>query len=94
MKCNSISPEPPAAAAAPDQPEPLEEAMREVSARIARCGDENRSLCSRLGELFRQEPGCRRRRTRQAPPTPPRPVTFFSIEEAGAGEASAPPQLA
>ena len=91
MKSNVIAFEP--AAAPADQVEPLEEAVREVSARIAENNAGRRLLFSRLDELRGLTPGLRRRRVRQAPPAMTAPVTFYSIEEAEASE-SAPLQVA
>lgn len=90
MKSNVIAFGQPAAAAAVDQVEPLEAAVREVSRRIAENNGERRLLFSRLDELRGLSPGLRRRRARQSPPATSAPVTFYSIEEAGADEASAP----
>jgi hypothetical protein len=72
---------PPAAPAAVEQVEPLEAAVRELSARIAQ-NNEERGLT----------PSLRRRRPRALPPAPPAPVAF-AIEEATAS-APAPLQLA
>jgi len=81
---------PPAAAAAAVEAEPLEEAVREVSARIAENNAERRRLFARLNELRGLTPSLRRRRVRSLPPAPAEPVTF-SIEEA---DVSAPRQVA
>lgn len=70
---------PPAATAG--QAEPLESAVLEVSARIATNSDERRLLFTRLDELRGSSPALRRRRPRVAL-SMPRPVTFYSIEEA------------
>jgi hypothetical protein len=92
MRAHVISFAPPAAASALDQVEPIESAVREVSARIAQNNVERRRLFSRLDEL-RGFTSLRRRRTRPAPPSMSSPVTFFSIEEAEAS-ASAPLKVA
>jgi hypothetical protein len=91
MKSNVTSFRPPAAPAAVEQAEPLEAAVREVSARIAENNAERRLLFYRLDELRGLTPHLRRRRSRPAPPAMTAPVTFFSIEEA---EAPAPRQAA
>jgi hypothetical protein len=93
MRSNIISFEPPASAAAVDQIEPLEAAVRELSARIAENNDQRRLLFSRLDELRGLSPGLRRRSARPLPPAMSSPVTFFSIEEADTS-VSAPLQLA
>jgi hypothetical protein len=92
MMSNVISFEPPAAAAADEQVEPLDAAVLEVSERIAENNVERRLLFSRLDELRGLTP-LRRRRTRPAPPAMTEPVIFFSIEEAEAST-SAPLQVA
>ena len=83
---------PPAAPAAVEQVEPLEAAVRELSARIAQNNEERRRLFARLDELRGLTPSLRRRRPRALPPAPPAPVAF-AIEEATAS-APAPLQLA
>ena len=83
---------PPAAVAEVEQAEPLEAAVREVSARIAENNAERRRLFTRLDELRGLTPSLRRRRARSLPPAPPEPVTF-TIEEAAA-PAPAPLQVA
>ena len=82
MKSNVYELRPPAAAAAAVEPEPIEAAERELSARIAKNNDQRRRLYSRIDELRGFTPGLRRRRARPAPPAMSQPVTFFSIEEA------------
>jgi hypothetical protein len=92
MMSNVVAIRPPASAAAADQAEPLEAAVREVSARIAGNNDERRSLFSRLDELRGLTPELRRRRRREAAPSMSPPVTFYSIEEAA--DVAAPLQVA
>jgi hypothetical protein len=75
MVSNVVDIRPPASAAV-EQVEPIEVAVREVSAAIAQNNDE------------------RRRRTRPTPPAMTEPVTFFSIEEAGAPSTASPLQVA
>ena len=70
------------AAAVADEREPVEAAVRELSARIAEYNATRRRLFSRLDELRTLSPELRRRRARPAPPVMTAPVTFFSIEEA------------
>lgn len=82
MMSNVVKLRPPAAPAAADQAEPVEAAMRELSARIAENNNQRRRLFSRLDELRGLSPQLRRRRARPAPPAMSRPLTFFSIEEA------------
>ena len=83
--------QPPPAAA--DRREPVEAAVRELSARIAESNDSRRRLHSRLDELRSADPRLRRSRPRALPVDPQRPLTIFSIEEAaparrrGAGRA-------
>jgi len=72
--------QPPAAEA--DQREPLADAVREVSARVAALNDGHRRLHSRVDELRSADPARRRKRPRTLPTDLLRPVTFFSIEEA------------
>lgn len=72
-------PHPPAAG---DAREPLAVAMLEVSARVAAAAGEQRRLHSRVEELGSGDPALRRSKPRAAAPAPPRPVTFYSIEEA------------
>jgi hypothetical protein len=93
MKSTVFRLKPPAASAAVEQVEPLAEAVREVSERIAQNNVERRLLFSRLDELRGLTP-LRRRRTRPAPPSMSSPVTFYSIDEAGASSASATLQVA
>lgn len=62
--------------------EPLDEAVLEVSARLATNNGERRRLHSRLDELRSADPSLQRCRSRALPADPLRPVTFFSIEEA------------
>ena len=66
-----------------DPREPLDEAVLEVSARLASNNSERRRLYSRLDELRSADPSLRRRRPRVLPLDPLRPLTFYSIEEAG-----------
>jgi hypothetical protein len=54
----------------------------EVSGRLVTNNDERRRLYSRLDELRSADPALRRSGPRALPADPPRPVTFFSIEEA------------
>lgn len=84
MRSNVIQFE--AAGAAPDRVEPVESAVLEVSGRLAALNDEKRRLFNRLDELRSPSPSLRRRRPRTVPPAPSRPVTFYSIEEAGDSE--------
>ena len=91
MKSNVIQFESPAAP--PNQVEPVESAVLELSARDTTLNDEKRRLFDRLEQLRGLSPSLRRRRTRLAIPPTSRPVTFFSIEEADASE-SAPLQVA
>jgi hypothetical protein len=91
MKSNVYELRPPAAAAAVVEVEPLEAAVREVSARIAENNESRRRLFSRLDELRGLTPSLRRRRPRALPPGMSAPVTFYSIEEA---DASAPRRAA
>jgi hypothetical protein len=93
MTSNVVELRPPAASAASDQAEPLEAAVRELSARIAENNDERRRLFSRLDELRGLSPSLRRRRERPSPPEMSYPVTFYSIEEADS-EAAAPRRAA
>lgn len=88
MASNVVDIRPPAPAAV-DQVEPIESAVLEVSERIASNNAERRLLFSRLDEL-RGLTLLRRRRTRPFPPAMDEPVTFYSIEEAGAPSASSP----
>ena len=81
------------ASAAVAEAEPVEAAMRELSARIAENNTQRRRLFSRIDELRGFTPELRRRRSRPAPPAMTAPVNFFSIEEAGATE-SAPLRVA
>jgi hypothetical protein len=74
-----LQPQPGAAAI---RREPLDDAVLEVSARLATNNGERRRLYSRLDELRSADPALQRRRPRALPAAPPRPVTFFSIEEA------------
>ncbi|MDT5271142.1 MAG: hypothetical protein QOH49_3328 [Acidobacteriota bacterium] len=92
MKSNLLRLEPPAAPAAVEQAEPLEAAVRELSARIAENNAERRRLFARLDELRGLTPSLRRKRARSLPLAPAEPVTF-SIEEAAA-PAPAPLQIA
>ncbi len=62
--------------------ESLTDAVLEVSARLETNNGERRRLHSRLDELRSADPSVRRSRPRPLPAVPPRPVTFFSIEEA------------
>ena len=64
--------------------EPIEAAVRELSARIAQNNAARRQLFSRIDELRGFTPELRRRRSRPSPPAMSSPVTFFSIEEADA----------
>ena len=90
MMSNVLQLEPAAARAAGEQVEPLEEAVREVSARIAANNAERRRLFARLDELRGMTPSLRRRGPRQPAPELSGPVSL-SIEEADA--APAPLQL-
>lgn len=92
MKRNVISFETPARAASVEA-EPLEAAMRELSARIAEHNEQRRRLFARVDELRGLTPDLRRRRARPAPPAMTAPLTIFSIEEADA-EAPAPLHVA
>lgn len=92
MMSNVVELRPPAAPAAVVEVEPVESAVREVSARIAENNAERRRLFARLDELRGLTPSLRRRRSRALPPAPPEPVTF-AIEEADAA-APAPLQVA
>jgi hypothetical protein len=94
MKSNVIRLAPPSSAAAVDQVEPLDAAVREVSARVAENNASRRLLFSRLDELRGLTPGLRRRRPRAAAPSMSRLVTFFSIEEAADDDVAAPLQVA
>lgn len=97
MVSNVVDLRPPAAAAAVDQAEPIEAAVRELSARIAENNQARRQIFSRVDELRGLSPGLRRRRSRPSPPAMSAPVTFFSIEEAAdidAGTLSRTPALA
>ena len=85
---------PPAAAAAVEQAEPLEEAVREVSRRIAENNEERRRLFARLDELRGLTPSLRRRRARTAAPEVTEPALSISIEEADADRAQSPLQAA
>jgi hypothetical protein len=71
--------QPQTVAAVADRREPVEAAVRDLSARIAESNESRRRLHSRLDELRSAEPASR---PRALPVDPPRPVTFFSIEEA------------
>ena len=82
MKSNVFDLRPPAAPAAAVEFEPIEAAVREISARVTRNGAERRRLFSRVHELRGLTPSLRRRRPRGVAPEPSRPVTFYSIEEA------------
>jgi hypothetical protein len=84
---------PPAASAASVEPEPVEAAVRELSARIAENNLQRRRLFSRVDELRGLTPELRRRRVRPVPPSMTAPVTFISIEEADS-EATAPRRAA
>jgi hypothetical protein len=66
--------------------EPLEEAVGEVSARLALNNSERRRLYSRLDELRSSDPALRRSGPRSLLPDPLRPLTIFSIEEADSGD--------
>jgi hypothetical protein len=92
MTSNVVDIRPPASAAV-EQVEPIEAAVREVSAAIAQNNVERRRLFSRLGELRGLTP-LRRRRTRPAPPEMSHPVTFYSIKEADASTQPASLQVA
>lgn len=93
MVSNVVDIRPPAAVAAVDEVEPVEAAVRELSARIAENNAQRRRLFSRVDELRGLTLGLRRRRARPLPPAMSSPITFFSIEEAEA-EATAPLQFA
>lgn len=92
MKSNVIQFEPPADG--PDQVEPVESAVLEVSARVTTLNEEKRRLFNRLGELRGLSPSSRRQGPRAGAPALSRPVNFFSIEEATAEEAASPLQVA
>lgn len=77
-------------AAAVVEAEPLEAAMRELSARIAADTVRLRRGYARARELGSRIPSLRRKRERPTPPAMSSPVTFFSIEEADADQAPAP----
>ncbi len=94
MRSHLLRLEPPAAAAAVDQVEPLDAAMLEVSARIAANSDERRLLFSRVDELGGRLPSLRRKHTRPTAPAMSRPITFYSIEEAASEDVAAPLQVA
>lgn len=94
MTSNVYELRPPAASEAVDEPEPVEAAVRELSARIAENNAERRRLFSRVDELRGLTPSLRRRCARPLPPAMSTPVTFFSIEVADAPAASAPLQVA
>ncbi|HWW74723.1 MAG TPA: hypothetical protein VNZ44_04955 [Pyrinomonadaceae bacterium] len=91
---NVVDLRPPATAAAVIEAEPIESAVRELSARIAENNAARRQLFSRIDELRGFTPELRRRRSRPSPPAMSSPVTFFSIEEADAVEAPALLQVA
>lgn len=93
MMSNVVELRPPAAAAAVVEAEPVEEAVREVSSRIAENNVERRRLFYRLDELRGLSPERRRKCSRPSPPAMTAPVTFFSIEEPAA-EAPAPRRAA
>ena len=82
MSTNVYHLQPPPSSAAADTREPLEAAVREVSARVRSLNEEHRRLHSRVDELRSADPSLRRRRARAIPADLLRPVTFFSIEEA------------
>ena len=75
--------QPPLAAA--DQREPLAQAVREVSGYIRGLNGKHRRAHSRVEELKSGDPSLRRKHPREPVAVPPRPVTFFSIEEAAPG---------
>ncbi len=74
-----LQPQPGAVAS---QHEPLDEAVLEVSARLASNNSERRRLHSRLDELRTADPNHRRSHARSLPLDPQRPLTIYSIEEA------------
>lgn len=78
----------PAGAATAAEPEPIEAAVREISARIAESNVARRRLHARVEELRTLAPGLRRKGPRLAPPEMSAPVTFYSIEEADASGSS------
>jgi hypothetical protein len=88
MMSNVYELRPPAASAAVIEAEPIEAAVRELSARIAEQNATRRRLFSRIDELRGLSPHLRRRRARPVPPALPHPVTFFSIEEAAPARAA------
>jgi hypothetical protein len=65
--------------------EPLDEAVGEVSARLASNNAERRRLYARLDELRAGGPALRRSGPRPLLADPDRPLTIYSIEEAGPG---------
>jgi hypothetical protein len=93
MMSNVVDLRPPAAPAAVEQVEPIEAAMRELSARIAEETVRLRRGYARADELGSRIPSLRRKRERPTLPAMDTPVTFYSIEEADL-EASAPLQVA
>jgi hypothetical protein len=94
MMSNVVDLRPPTASAAVEQVEPIEAAMRELSAHIAEATVRLRRGYARADELGSRIPSLRRKHERPTPPAMGAPVTFFSIEEAGADEAPAPRQAA
>jgi hypothetical protein len=82
------------ASAAADQAEPLDAAVLDVSAAIASNNEERRRLFTRLDELRASSRRLRRRRARVSLTNISRPVTFYSIEEAGDSSESGPLQAA
>jgi hypothetical protein len=94
MTSNIVDLRPPAASAAVEQVEPIEAAMRELSACIAEATVRLRRGYARTYELGSRIPSLRRKRERPTLPVLSAPVTFFSIEEAAADEAPAPRRAA
>lgn len=94
MMSNVVELRPPAAAAAVAEAEPLEAAMRELSAHIAEGTVRLRRGYARADELGSRVLSLRRKHTRPTPPAMDAPVTFYSIEEADAPAAAAPLQVA
>jgi hypothetical protein len=94
MTSNVYELRPPAASVAVEQVEPVEAAMRELSARITADTVRLRRGYSRAHELGSRIPSLRRKRERPTPPAMDAPVTFFSIEEAAAADAAAPLRVA
>lgn len=71
----------PQPAAPADRREPLEAAVREVSAYIRARVGEHRRAHSRMDELRSGDSTLRRSHPRELPVVPQRPLTIFSFEE-------------